>query len=283
MNPVVLFLIMIVVMIAIVIYLHTYVQVKKSTVTVNDITVSYHIYNTIHNKSIILINSYGNPDESWNSDFIKTLCVDHQVIVYDIRGVDGTLDAPNSPNQHSVEQYSTDLYWLLRNLNINKTSVLGYSFGGLIAQKLACDHPEIINNLILIGANVSGSQIPTTVQNLLFDLSGSDADIWSRRLALLYPPQHVKKYASLTPTFNRVALSNQKTAIFNWGGSPIEMISAKTLLIVGKEDVLTPPLVVLEMSNRIANSWFLQISDCGHDIIRLIPVTIGRMINRFDR
>ena len=53
-----------------------------------------------------------------------------------------------------------DIYYLIRHLLQNtrlpKMDVLGWSMGGMIAQRFACTYPQITNNLILFGTTMSG-------------------------------------------------------------------------------------------------------------------------------
>ena len=53
-----------------------------------------------------------------------------------------------------------DVYYLIRHLFKNtilpKMDVLGWSMGGMIAQRFACTYPQVINNLILFGTTMSG-------------------------------------------------------------------------------------------------------------------------------
>ncbi len=249
----------------------------KSKTTVGDISVSYKIINPNGNEIITLVNSYGSTKDGWNKKFIKYLSDKYKIIVYDIRGVGESTDNP----EHTVEQYSEDLYLFLKKLKIKKSHILGFSFGGLISQKITYDHPEIVDKLILIGSNVSGYDIDENIRNILFDLSGTDEDIWERRYKILYTEEYQEIYGSHIPIFNRVVLENQKNAILNWHGVQIEDIKNETLLIVGDCDVITPPEIMQEMHKKIENSWLVQISEMGHDIIRPIPKKICNIIYSF--
>ncbi len=56
----------------------------------------------------------------------------------------------NIPEGYSIEDMAEDQALALRNLGIEKTIVMGVSQGGMIAQFLAANHPELVEKLILV-------------------------------------------------------------------------------------------------------------------------------------
>jgi len=75
-----------------------------------------------------------------------------RVIYYDQRGC-GLSDYLPGKNGYSVEQAVEDLDAVRRALRIDKWIVLGYSYGGFLAQYYATKHPGKMAGLILLGAS----------------------------------------------------------------------------------------------------------------------------------
>lgn len=50
----------------------------------------------------------------------------------------------------SIEQFAEDTKGLLDVLKINKSDVLGYSMGGMIAQELTLNHADKVDDLIIM-------------------------------------------------------------------------------------------------------------------------------------
>lgn len=73
-----------------------------------------------------------------------------RVIYYDQRGC-GLSDWKPGPG-YSVEQAVEDLEGLRRALGIRRWVVLGYSYGGFLAQYYAISHPENVAGLVLVSA-----------------------------------------------------------------------------------------------------------------------------------
>jgi pimeloyl-ACP methyl ester carboxylesterase len=80
---------------------------------------------------------------------IKLLAESYQVIALDLRG-HGRSGKPEKESDYGVEM-AEDIVRLLDHLKIEKARVVGYSMGGMIAMKLAVDHPERAKSLVLGG------------------------------------------------------------------------------------------------------------------------------------
>jgi len=75
-----------------------------------------------------------------------------RVIYYDQRGC-GLSDFKPGENGYSVDQAISDLDAIRKAKNIDKWVVLGYSFGGFLAQYYTSNYPQHVAGLILLGAS----------------------------------------------------------------------------------------------------------------------------------
>jgi len=85
----------------------------------------------------------------WN-DVWPEFCKHFRTIRYDRRGYG------RSPAATEGFSESDDLAGLLRHLKVSRAVILGSSHGGEISINFALDHPEIVQQLILVGAVVGG-------------------------------------------------------------------------------------------------------------------------------
>jgi proline iminopeptidase len=74
-----------------------------------------------------------------------------RVVYYDQRGC-GLSDYRPGPNGYTVEQAVDDLEALRKALGYERWVVLGYSYGGFLAQYYATRYPESLSGMILLGA-----------------------------------------------------------------------------------------------------------------------------------
>ena len=80
---------------------------------------------------------------------IELLAAGRKVIGVDLQGHGGTgpLGRPMT-----FENMATDIAELIKSLGYEKADVMGYSLGGATALRLAIDHPEVVDRLVLVSA-----------------------------------------------------------------------------------------------------------------------------------
>lgn len=77
-----------------------------------------------------------------------------EVILFDQRGM-GRSDKPEC--DYSMADYAEDAAGILDALGIPSAHVVGFSFGGMVAQELAIRHPQKVRRLVLAGTTSGGA------------------------------------------------------------------------------------------------------------------------------
>lgn len=255
-------------------------RVRK--VVVGDVTIAYRSFG--RGEPLLLIGGYGSTMSVWRKSFLSQLSSRYHVIIFDNRGMGkSTLGT----QKYTLEQCADDTKGLLGVLRIENVYVLGYSMGASIAQELVLKYPDIVKKLILGGANSLGKkQMKPEIQRALMNLYGSDALLWRQKLKLIFPAEWLKKHEylfNLPIKFNREVMKKQIAALEQWGGSESRLkdIAVKTLLLVGQEDVVTPPANALDMVRQIKGAWLAQFEGCGHGLILQEPYKVASLIKAF--
>lgn len=82
------------------------------------------------------------------------LAKEFEVILFDQRGM-GQSDKPVS--EYTMADYANDAAGILDALGIASAHVVGFSFGGMVAQELAIRHPGKVRRLVLAGTTSGGA------------------------------------------------------------------------------------------------------------------------------
>lgn len=95
------------------------------------------------------------------------------VIVYDRRGEGRSAD---KTAKFTFEQSFEDINSILKENNLAKVTLLGHSFGGVLATLFAAKYPEKVNQIILIGAPVALQETFSTILKSSRELYESKGD-----------------------------------------------------------------------------------------------------------
>jgi poly(3-hydroxyoctanoate) depolymerase len=112
-------------------------------------------------RPLLLINGVGAHHAMW-SVALEHLG-DFSVIMADPPGIGRS---PAVPFPLAIGDYAGLVADVVRKLGHEQVDVLGYSFGGAVAQELARRHPALVRRLALVGTSCGGGGIPGTAPAL---------------------------------------------------------------------------------------------------------------------
>ncbi len=239
---------------------------------------------------LVMIMGYGSTRNLWEPETIDKLAEDFRVITFDNRGI-GETERGSLP--FSVSQFADDTYGLIKALGIDKTHVLGWSMGSLIAQELALTHPDSVEGLVLYSTFCDGGMFPPDPKVLerLQDRSGSPEERGMRWIEALFPREWTEENGErIKDIFWRPmgeipgeTLAGQAEAIYRWKGSKdrLEHLPSATLLITGDRDILTPNDNSEFMVSRIPGTKLAMIEGAGHGLMFQDPDHFLSIVKRF--
>jgi pimeloyl-ACP methyl ester carboxylesterase len=100
--------------------------------------------------AMVLLHGGGVDRRAWDDQF-NVFAAHYKVIRYDLRG------SGSSANSENAFSNTEDLKALLQFLKVDKVYLLGISRGGGIAFDFTLEHPEMVDALILISANLGNT------------------------------------------------------------------------------------------------------------------------------
>ena len=117
-------------------------------IKVNDIELYYEKYGT--GKPIILIHGNQESHEIFDK-LIERLKNNYEVFAIDSR----CHGQSENPKEISYRLMSEDIIQFIKELNIEKPILYGFSDGGIIGLLIAIKEPDLLSNLIISGANIN--------------------------------------------------------------------------------------------------------------------------------
>jgi pimeloyl-ACP methyl ester carboxylesterase len=275
-----------------------YATVNTQHVPVGDINIAYKMFG--QGKPILLISGIGQTKDAWEPSLLSNLAAtNHTVIVFDNRGI-GETTVGTKP--FSIVQFANDTAGLLDALHIEKTDVLGYSLGSLVAQELSLSYPQKVDRLVLHGTSCGGNETVSPSQQtaeMLMKISSPEtsgnmtveqqAMIFAQ---IMFPPEWLEEHPEIlntiteAPPFKSVSPENiqqQAMAVGTWKGAcdRLSSITKPSLLIVGDQDLLAPPANSIMMAQRIPHSWLVIIQGTGHGMMLQVPDEFRAIIQTF--
>jgi pimeloyl-ACP methyl ester carboxylesterase len=215
---------------------------------------------------LMMLMGTGSTMSEWDPALLRLLARQHRLILFDYPGVG--LSGPW--RGRSFDSLADSTAALMDAIGLDRANVLGWSMGGFVAQRLAVDHPEKVDDLILAGTNPGGSESvlgTRRAQRIDSDPNPTDAQI----LRELYPPDQQaegRRFLERLVTASRSGeipddfevpartTDRQVAAEDPWLRSDrnyrqLAGVDAPTLAAAGGEDPVVPPLNLARIAAQI--------------------------------
>ena len=186
--------------------------------------------------------------------------------------------------QAGLEKLIEFLESFIDHMELEKFDVMGNSLGGHMALMYTLKHPEKVNRMILTGSsglfeNAMGGSFPRR---------GSYDYIKERVEYTFYDPktateEYIQEIFETTKDIPRCLriVSIAKSAQRNNLAKELHKIKAKTLLIWGLNDTITPPMVAHDFNRLIGNSSLKFIDKCCHAPMMEHPEKFNELLEEF--
>ena len=92
--------------------------------------------------------------DNWDPRVVDGIAAQHRVITFDNRGVGAS--SGSTPN--TIQAMANDAVTFIRALGLDQVDLLGFSMGGMIAQVIAQDEPQLVRKLIIAGTGPAGGE-----------------------------------------------------------------------------------------------------------------------------
>ncbi|MEM5789017.1 MAG: alpha/beta fold hydrolase [Syntrophobacteraceae bacterium] len=251
-------------------------------VKANGIALNYELDGPPGAPVVTFCHSLSTSLDLWNLQ-IGVLRDTYRVLRFDCRG-HGLSDAP--PGPYTIKMMTEDLVGLLKALEIQTTSFVGISMGGMIGQVLAIEYPEYVDKLVLCSTacRVPPESGPVWEQRIRTAETEGMAPVVEESLERWFSEEFRRASPSMIGRIRDMAM---KTPVSGYCGSgraisrfdvsnALGKITAPTLIMAGEHDPGTPVAMAETIGQKIPSSRLVIIPGALH----LINVEAADIFNR---
>lgn len=234
---------------------------------------------------VVFANSLGTDFRVWDR-LLPLLPEGLRVLRYDMRG-HGLSDAP--PGDYGMGGLVADAAGLMDHLGMRGALVVGLSIGGVVAQGLAAERPDLVRALVLcctaakIGtAETWNARIDAVRRSGIEGLADGVLERWfSRRFRAERPDELALWRHMLT----RTPPEGYRGCCAALAETDLRLSTAAlrqpTLAVAGSEDGATPPDLVRETAESIPGARFALLRGAGHIPPVEAPEALAALIRGF--
>jgi len=248
-------------------------------VEANGVKFSYRTLGPKSDVPLILLQHFTGTMDAWDPAVVNALAKSRTVIVFNNRGVGAT----NGVVADNVSQMTSDAYAFIQALGFKKVDLLGFSMGGFIAQKLAAQHPDLINKVILAGTTHQGGSnnlmqvlgeafsrqnAPDPRDYLFFSQSEAGKKAASEFLSRVYA-----RTKDRDPESGKEIADAHGKALIVFTSTPdpefktLKAIYQPVLVVTGSNDTMLPTAGSITLYKQLSNAQLILYPDSNHGSI----------------
>lgn len=234
------------------------------------------LYHEIHGEGdpLVLIMGIGYESSLWKLQQVPAFAAHFKVIIFDNRDVGRSSKASG---EYTIADMADDVAGLLDALDIRRAHVLGLSMGAMIAQEFALRHPDRLNRLVLCGPDLAPAKRvfhPIAVWQWVKENDAGGAIFAAQQFAWLFSADFLGNATAVQQTVEILsanpnpvgpaAYARQAQAYLQYDpAGRSHGIAAPTMVVVGEQDLLTPPWIAREVAESIPGARFELIRGAG--------------------
>jgi pimeloyl-ACP methyl ester carboxylesterase len=215
--------------------------------------------------------------DNWDPRVVDGIAAKRRVIAFDNRGVGGS----SGSTPRTIEEMATDAVTFIRALGFDQVDLFGFSMGGMVAQVIAQQEPQLVRKMIIAGTGPAGGEGIDKVtrisyldiarglltrqdpkQFLFFTRTPNGRQAGKEFLARLEERTNERDTAISIRSFRA-----QLKAIHRWGEqkpADLTSIHQPVLVMNGDSDRMVPSKNTVDLDRRLPNSQLVLYPDAGH-------------------
>ncbi|QCK16770.1 alpha/beta fold hydrolase [Mangrovivirga cuniculi] len=259
-------------------------QIRSGFVTAENCKISYTVFGK--GEPILIINGGPGMNSAGFEGLAARLGEEYQAIIFDQRGTGKSGLSSINSNTVNMDLMIEDIELLRKHLKIDSWTILGHSFGGILANLYAAEYPENIEALIhSSSAGIDMNFLPPGgIRASLTETEIDSLDYWSEidqtdpseKSAYMYRFYLAKAYLhsdkNVSTIAARLGQANRTINSLIWRelretgydlSTELKDFEQPVLIMQGESDILHPDTAI-KMKETFKNSKLVLLEKCGH-------------------
>jgi pimeloyl-ACP methyl ester carboxylesterase len=215
--------------------------------------------------------------DNWDPRVVDGIARKRRVITFDNRGV----GASSGSTPRTIEEMARDAVSFIGALGLDQVDLFGFSMGGMIAQVIAQQQPQLVRKLILAGTGPAGGEGIDKVTRITYLdtarglLTRQDPKQFlfftrtpnGRRAGKQFLARLQERTSDRDKAISIRSFRAQLKAIHRWGQqqpADLASIHQPVLVMNGESDRMVPSNNTVDLDRRLPNSQLVLYPDAGH-------------------
>ena len=262
---------------------YTAVTVPTQFVEANGIRFAYRRWGRQAGIPLVFNQHFSGNLDNWDPAVLDGLAKDREVVIFNNAGVaSSTGEVPST-----FAGMARNAEAFIDALGLKQIDLLGFSIGGMVAQQIVIDRPELIRKLILIGTaprnmdagNGEGHITPETAsifgaaynppENLWLKVFFTDSEA-SQAAGRAFLKRYLSRTENRDASISEKVAPAQIAAVGEWGAQPgerftyLKNIHHPTLVVSGNHDVIVYTVNSLHLVQNLPNAKLILYPDSNH-------------------
>ena len=255
----------------------SYAEAPAKTIRAGGITFAYRELGPQGGIPVVFFVHLAATLDNWDPRIVDAIAATRHVITFDQQGV----GASSGTVPRTIEAAADDAYAFIRALGHDTIDVFSFSMGGMIAQDLVVQHPELVRKLVLTGTGPRGGKdmdkvVGTTYWDILRSVIARtdpkeflffNRDAAGKKAAKAFLARLQERTVDRDAAIGTKAFSTQLQAIRRFGRSApsdLSKLTQPTLIANGDNDRMVPSVLSEDLHRRIEGSELVIYPNSGH-------------------
>jgi len=274
---------------------HNHQTAPTRFIEANGIRFAYRRFGRAGGVPLVFNQHFRGTMDYWDPAVTDGLAGNHEVILFNNAGVSSS--SGRVPT--SFQEMGANAIAFIKALGFTKVDALGFSIGGMVAQEIAIQAPDLVRRLILVGTGPRGADMATSRSAEIFAATYDSPEyLW---LAVHFSPSPSSQAAGLAflerklsrddrdPEVSGEAASAQREAIGKYIAPAervfdhLKNIRQPTLIVQGSNDVIIPTVNSYILQQNLPNAQLILYPDANHGSFYQYPELFVSQADQFLR